>query len=60
MSEFSDLDPDAAKQLALIDKAAQLQMDRDLNTLERIIDLGDQVAARVISMQATSGSDFTE
>lgn len=60
MTELSDLEPDAAKQLALIDKAAQMQIDRDLRTLERVIDLGDQVAARVISMQASTGSDFTE
>lgn len=60
MTEYTDLDPDAARQLALIDKAAKLQLDRDLETLERIIDLGDQVAARVISMKAASGPDFTE
>lgn len=58
MTELTDLEPDAAKQLALIDKAAQMQIDRDLDTLGKIIDLGDQVAARVIAMQASS--DFTQ
>lgn len=59
MSEYTDLDPEAARQLALIDKAAQLQIDRDLKTLERITDIGDQVAARVIAMKAATSPDPT-
>lgn len=47
------LDEDAAKQLALIDQAARAQIDRDLGALERIVDLGDQVAARIATMQAS-------
>lgn len=60
MSEYTDLDPEAARQLALIDKAAQLQIDRDLDTLERVIDLGDQVAARIMTMKAATSPDPTQ
>lgn len=54
MSELPDPDPEAAKVLSLIDASANLQIERDLKTLERISALGDQVAARIITMQTAS------
>lgn len=53
MVDLSQLPEEERGVLQLMDSAAQLQVDRDLKSLERIIDLGDQVAARIITMQAT-------